>query len=111
MLIKSPDPKARHIDDYEFKSATGAVIVGASLCKDDGDSIEFTPDEIRISRVRAATPAVAAYTESYTIYMKDVAAIRHVEFDKVEPTLEQAMELARLVKDQYAHRTDLRPEL
>lgn len=102
MIIKSPDPKVKKLHDYEFKSAFGATLMGATLCPEDGDVIEFGPDEIRITRTYPATEYSTGGVETYTLYRKDVAAIRHLIFDKPEPTVEQQLEMKKLLAQVYA---------
>jgi hypothetical protein len=112
MLITSPDPKLRHLHDYEFRSSTGHLLTGATLCFEEGDAIVFEDDCVKL--VVAPRPAtlmsLATPKHELTVFRPHIAAIRHIEFDQTPATVEQQAEIKRIIEEQYAKKLNLRPD-
>ncbi len=101
MLINSPEPKRKLVDDYDFVF-TGGIVKQIRIDLSLGDTIEFVNGGIKItlaSRPSLANPEVILPTEEVTIFSQHLLSIDHRKTVMEELTTEQRYELYQTVKE------------
>ena len=102
MILKSPDPARRLVEEYKF-SFSGGQILPVIIDKEAGDTVSFEkqPLAILISIVAKPSyfdPTVRTKAEEITIFYTHLLAIEKFEREVVDMTVEQREEWKEALK-------------
>lgn len=103
MLIQSPDPITRIVEDYEFRFANGQSLA-TRIDTEAGDTIDTTTHPLVImlhfaAKPSANNPKVIIPKEDLTIFLSHVLSITKVEKEIVPLTTEQQMAWMKTVQE------------
>jgi len=101
MIIKSPDPTPRKVDDYEFVFTSG-YIMPVTIDNFLGDSIEFTDSGVTIHLVAKpsiADPAQTMPAEDVTIFLRHLCSVVHRVRELIPQTVEQKLEWKKTLQE------------
>ena len=96
MLITSPDPPKRQVEDYEFKFVGGDAL-NVRVDKDRGDTVDITSSPVAIQikiapKSSPVNPTLTVKAQEVTILYSNLLAIVKEYADVTEMTTEQQQE-------------------
>jgi hypothetical protein len=103
MIVKSPEPKKRKIDDYEIH-LEGGIILPLNLDFEAGDSVdwEHSPTAIRVklaSKPSVTDVGINTLEEDLTIMLSKVLFIQHRQREVTDLTVEQQLEWSKTIQE------------
>lgn len=103
MIITSPDPPKRLLDEYDFWFINGQSLL-ITVDREAGDSIDFDthPLAVRVSLTSKPSRNEAGVTltaEDNTIFLKHVLTIQHRQRELTLPTFEQKEEWRKTIQE------------
>lgn len=101
MILKSPDPEIKVLDDYDY-TLTGGLLVPVTLDRAAGDTMISNSSIIKIylaPKPSPSNPEVMLPAEDITISTPQILVIQHKQRTVIPLTSEQKMEWTRTIQE------------